>query len=37
LRAQGYNIEVTGNEFEEQSEIFWPSLEKLEPELDVSI
>jgi ankyrin repeat protein len=36
LRAQGYKFEVTGNGFEEQNEIFWPSLEKLELELAVT-
>jgi ankyrin repeat protein len=36
LRAQGYNIEVAGNGSEEQSEIFWPSLEKFELDLAIT-
>jgi ankyrin repeat protein len=37
LRAQGYNFEVTVNRFDEQNEIFWPSLEKLELELELAV
>jgi ankyrin repeat protein len=36
LSAKGYTFEVTGNGFEEQNEIFWPSLEKIELELAVT-
>jgi ankyrin repeat protein len=30
LRMQGYELEVKGNEPEEEREVFWPSVEKME-------